>query len=89
MCACMCVRVHVYKYRISVHVCVCVCMHMKLGVLWAQWEGWNHTTKLYPHHGCFFENVAPITQSVRQVPQFPRSGTGIIMTVSTVCGPVK
>ena len=86
VCVCVCAKVCV-----CVHVCVyvCVCMCAKLGVLWAQWEDWNHATKLYPLHGCFFENVAPVTRSVLQVPQFPRSGTGIIMTVSAVSGPVK
>ena len=24
----------------------------ELGVLWAQWEGWNHTAELHPLHGC-------------------------------------
>ena len=24
----------------------------ELGVLWAQWEGWNHTSELHPLHGC-------------------------------------
>ena len=23
----------------------------ELGVLWAQWEGWNHTAELHPLHG--------------------------------------
>ena len=33
----------------------------ELGVLWAQWEGWNDTTELHPLHGCVFEGVALIT----------------------------
>ena len=33
----------------------------ELGVLWAQWEGWNHTAELHPIHGCVFEGVALIT----------------------------
>ena len=33
----------------------------ELGVLWAQWEGWNHTAELHPLNGCVFEGVAPIT----------------------------
>ena len=33
----------------------------ELGVLWAQWEGWNHTAELHPLHGCIFEGVALIT----------------------------
>ena len=33
----------------------------ELGVLWAQWEGWNHTAELHPLHGCVFEGVALIT----------------------------
>ena len=24
----------------------------ELGVLCAQWEGWNHTAELHPLHGC-------------------------------------
>ena len=32
----------------------------ELGVLWAQWEGWNHTAELHPLHGCVFEGVALI-----------------------------
>ena len=33
----------------------------ELGVLWAQWEGWNHTAELHPLHGCVFEGVALTT----------------------------
>ena len=33
----------------------------ELGVLWAQWEGWNHTAELHPLNGCVFEGVALIT----------------------------
>ena len=33
----------------------------ELGVLWAQWEGWDHTAELHPLHGCVFEGVALIT----------------------------
>ena len=33
----------------------------ELGVLWAQWEGWNHTAELHPLHGCVFEGLALIT----------------------------
>ena len=33
----------------------------ELGVLWAQWEGWNHTAELHPLNGCIFEGVALIT----------------------------
>ena len=33
----------------------------ELGVLWVQWEGWNHTAELHPLHGCVFEGVALIT----------------------------
>ena len=33
----------------------------ELGVLWAQWEGWNHTAELHPLHGYVFEGVALIT----------------------------
>ena len=29
-------------------------------IQWAQWEGWNHTSKLHPLHGCVFD-VALIT----------------------------
>ena len=62
----------------------------ELGVLWAQWEGWNHTAELHPLHGCVFEGVALITWPTLQVSQFPGLvNTGIIMTVSVVCGPVK
>ena len=62
----------------------------ELGVLWAQWEGWNHTAELHPLNGCVFEGVALITWPTLQVPQFPGLvNTGIIMTVSVVCGPVK
>ena len=32
----------------------------ELGVLWAQWEVWNHTAELHPLHGCVFEGVALI-----------------------------
>ena len=32
----------------------------ELGVLWAQWEGWNHTAELHPLNGCVFEGVALI-----------------------------
>ena len=59
-------------------------------VLWAQWEGWNHTAELHPLNGCVFEGVALITWPTLQVPQFPGLvNTGIIVTVSVVCGPVK
>ena len=62
----------------------------ELGVLWAQWEGWNHTAELHPLHGCVFEGVALIIWPTLQVPQFPGLvNTGIIVTVSVVCGPVK
>ena len=61
----------------------------ELGVLRAQWEGWNHTAELHPFHGCIFEGVALITWPTLQVPQFPGLvNTGIIMTGSVVCGPV-
>ena len=61
----------------------------ELGLLWAQWEGWNHTAELHPLHGCVFEGVALTTWPTLQVPQFPGLvNTGIIMTVSVVCGPV-
>ena len=33
----------------------------ELGVLWAQWEGRNHTVELHPLHGCVFESVALTT----------------------------
>ena len=33
----------------------------ELGVLWAQWESWNHTAKFHPLHGYIFESVALIT----------------------------
>ena len=33
----------------------------ELGVLWAQWVGWNHTAELHPLNGCVFEGVALIT----------------------------
>ena len=33
----------------------------ELGVLQAQWEGWNHTAELHTLHGCVFESVALIT----------------------------
>ena len=59
----------------------------ELGVLWAQWEGWNHTAELHPLHGCVFEGVALDTLQVPQVPGLVN--TGIIMTGSVVCGPVK
>ena len=62
----------------------------ELGVLWAQWEGWNHTAELHPLNGCVFEGVALIIWPTLQVPQFPGLvNTGIIVTVSVVCGPVK
>ena len=62
----------------------------ELGVLWAQWEGWNHTAELHPLNGCVFEGVVLITWPTLQVPQFPGLvNTGIIVTVSVVCGPVK
>ena len=62
----------------------------ELGVLWAQWEGWNHTAELHPLHGCVFEGVALITWPTLQMPQFQGLvNSGIIMTVSVVCGPVK
>ena len=32
----------------------------ELGVLWAQWECWNHIAELHPLHGCVFEGVALI-----------------------------
>ena len=32
----------------------------ELGVLWAQWEGWNHTAELHPLNGCVFEGVVLI-----------------------------
>jgi len=35
--------------------------YTELGVLWAQWEGWNHTAELHPIHGCVFEGVALMT----------------------------
>ena len=63
---------------------------LELGVLWAQWEGWNHTAELHPLHGCVSEGVALITCPTLQVLQFlGLVNTGIIMTVSVVCGPVK
>ena len=62
----------------------------ELGVLWAQWEGWNHTAELHPLNGCVFEGVALIIWPTLQVPQFPGLvNTGIIVTVSVVCSPVK
>ena len=62
----------------------------ELGVLWAQWEGWNHTAELHPLNGCVFEGVALIIWPTLQVPQFPGLvNTGIIVTVSVVYGPVK
>ena len=62
----------------------------ELGVLWAQWEGWNHTAEFHPLHGCVFEGVALITWPTLQVLQFPGLvNTGIIVTVSVGCGPVK
>ena len=33
----------------------------ELGVLWAQWEGWNHAAELHPLNGYVFEGVALIT----------------------------
>ena len=33
----------------------------ELGVLWVQWEGWDHTAELPPHCGCVFEGVNLIT----------------------------
>ena len=33
----------------------------ELGVLWAQWEGRNHSAELHPLHGYIFESVALIT----------------------------
>ena len=33
----------------------------ELGVLWAKWEGWNHSAELHPLHGCVFGGVALIT----------------------------
>ena len=62
----------------------------ELGVLWAQWEGWNNTAELHPLHGCVFDGVALITWPTLQVPQFPGLvNTRIIMTVNVICGPVK
>ena len=39
----------------------------ELGVLCAQWEGWNHTVALHPLHRCFFESVALFIWSPLQV----------------------
>ena len=33
----------------------------ELGVLWVQWEGWDHTAELHPHCGCVLEGVNLIT----------------------------
>ena len=33
----------------------------ELGVLWAQWAGWNCTAELRPLRRCVFEGVALIT----------------------------
>jgi len=33
----------------------------ELGVLWAQWEGWDHTAEPHPLHESVFERVALIT----------------------------
>ena len=38
---------------------------LELGVLWAQWEGWNHTAQLHPLHRCIFEGVSLIDQHCR------------------------
>ena len=46
-----------------------------MGVLWAQWEGWDQTAEL---HECVFEQVPQIAGLV---------DTGITMTVNVVCGP--
>ena len=32
-----------------------------MGVLWAQWEGCNHTAEIHPLHGCVFKGVDLIT----------------------------
>ena len=71
----------------------------ELGLLWAQWEGWNHTAALHPLRsrmryislwGCcsnYFSHAN--TAGTAEVPQFQGLGnTGIIMTLSVVCGPV-
>ena len=29
----------------------------ELGVLWVQWEGWDHTAELHPLHARVFESV--------------------------------
>jgi len=33
----------------------------ELGVLWAQWEGWDNTAELHPPHMYIFEGVDLIT----------------------------
>ena len=33
----------------------------RVGVLWAQWEDWDHTVELHPLYGCECESVAQIT----------------------------
>ena len=38
-----------------------VASYPELGVLWAQWEGWNHTAELQPLRGSVFQSVALIT----------------------------
>ena len=57
-----------------------------LGVLRAQWAGWDHTAKLPPLHGRVFESVALTTWLTLQVPQFPGLlNTRVIMVESVVC----
>ena len=30
----------------------------RVGMLWALWEGWDHTAEFHPLQGCVFEGVA-------------------------------
>ena len=61
-----------------------------LGVLWAQWEGWNLTAELRPINECVFESVCSNYLTNTAGAAFPGLvNTGIIMTGSVVCGPVE
>lgn len=43
-------RLGVMCYNLTIWECLAMTDAHKLGVLWAQWEGWDHKAKLWPLH---------------------------------------
>ena len=56
-----------YQSHVGLFFLILAGFYPELGVLWAQWEGWNHTAELHPLHGCVFKGVALITGPSLQV----------------------